>query len=153
MGEVIEPPTSKRFWSKVSVADLDECWEWRGGRSNGYGSFAVSYDEWEYAHRLMWKLMNGREPKGDISHECHNRLCVNPAHLIEATRQENVRKSYRDGHADQKIGPKIVSEIRALSGKGMSSAEISDFLDRIRNIEYSPRRVREVVSGERWGWV
>lgn len=84
----------ERFAEKVEQAD--ECWEWRGARSdNGYGTFwngqrTVLVHRWSYEHHV------GPIPEGlTIDHLCRNRLCVNPAHLEPVTFTENIRRRQR----------------------------------------------------------
>ena len=45
----------------------------------------------EYAHRLVCFLFNGPPPdgKGQVSHRCHNKECLNPSHLVWASSQDN----------------------------------------------------------------
>lgn len=42
------------------------------------------------AHRYAWSLANGRDPEEELHHTCYVRHCVNPGHLVEATRQQNI---------------------------------------------------------------
>ena len=74
-----------RFWAKAAIAGPEECWEWTGGRRNGYGYYKTSR-----AHRVAYELSTGEIP-GDLyaDHICRNRLCVNPAHLRLATAKQN----------------------------------------------------------------
>lgn len=78
--------TEEQFWSKVNRTG--GCWEWTGAKSrNGYPRLGRS----GYGHRISWELANGAiPPKGEIDHICHNRGCVNPAHLRLATRKQNM---------------------------------------------------------------
>jgi hypothetical protein len=76
-----------RFWPKVNVRGIDDCWLWKGGLTGvGYGQFwnpprAVG------AHRFIYEMLVGPIPEGlHIDHLCRNRRCVNPAHL-EAVEQ------------------------------------------------------------------
>lgn len=66
------------------------CLEWVGARDRGgYGKIGAWGKIW-LAHRLVWVSVNGPIPEGtDIDHMCHNRACVNVAHLREATRGQN----------------------------------------------------------------
>ena len=106
-------PLAWRFWSKVQVRGLDECWPWldKPG-ADGYGRFNVGTGlSPVLAHRFAWVqsvgqtlLEDGPEPD-TLDHTCHNetlacrggvtcphRLCCNPYHLEATTRAENVRR-------------------------------------------------------------
>jgi len=44
-----------------------------------------------YGHRLMYEKKFGEITKQVIRHQCDNRWCINPDHLIEGTHNENVQ--------------------------------------------------------------
>ena len=84
-----------RGWCTVSE---DGCWLWSGDVTyNGYGRVGF-YDEvlgsrkW-FTHRLAFRLANGYLPK-TVHHKCANRLCCNPGHLQDVTRQENMAEMF-----------------------------------------------------------
>lgn len=84
------PPTAfDRFWAKVRSSSPDECWEWTGGTFDGYGRFSSSGVR-HPAHVYAW-LLAGRSRQSEkvLDHICHNRKCVNVAHLREVTRGQN----------------------------------------------------------------
>jgi len=73
-------------------AGADGCWNWVGALlPNGYGYFHS-----KYPHRLAYEMANGPiPPKMEIDHTCHNRACVNIAHLRLVTPKQN--KEHRQG--------------------------------------------------------
>jgi HNH endonuclease len=72
----------------------DSCWEWRGGKRQGYACMwsaiargNVAVHRWSYEHYI------GKIPKGlTIDHLCRNRGCVNPKHMEVVTLGENARR-------------------------------------------------------------
>lgn len=87
-----------RFFSKVKIAGLNECWEWQAYKNKfGYGLFNVNYYA-TMAHRVSWELNNGPIPKGlYVLHKCDNPCCVNPNHLWLGTYKDNMRDCVAKG--------------------------------------------------------
>lgn len=54
----------------------------------------------EYVHRLVCFMFNGPPPigKGQVSHRCHNKECLNPSHLVWADSKGNVNQQERQPH-------------------------------------------------------
>ncbi len=45
------------------------------------------------AHRTAYEIWVGPIPDGhEVDHTCHNKLCINPAHLEAVTHPENLRR-------------------------------------------------------------
>ena len=87
----------ERFWHYVDKTSSSKgCWLWSsGGRTkDGYVLFEIKNKPGDrqsmLAHRYAWSLANGRDPEEELHHTCYVRHCVNPDHLIEATRQQNL---------------------------------------------------------------
>lgn len=93
----------RRFWAKVKIGKLNECWEWTSDiGKNGYGNFEVKKNNkfiHVRAHRLAYELLDGNPiPAGlVIDHLCRNHRCVNPFHLEVVTCKENIHRG--DGNA------------------------------------------------------
>lgn len=80
----------ERFWEKVEEDPETGCWEWRAGKTHGYGITSLGRDS-RGAHRIAYELVVGLLPDGlTLDHLCRNRGCVNPAHLEPVTNRENV---------------------------------------------------------------
>jgi len=89
----------ERFWKRVHKTD--SCWLWDNPESDGYGSFCYNRHRVK-AHRLSLELHLGRPIMNGmiVAHNpimCHNRSCVNPLHLREATQIENEHDKVLDG--------------------------------------------------------
>lgn len=107
---------AERFWSKVDRSGT--CWPWASPLgADGYGRIMIGGRAGKYmlAHRFSYEMANGPITAGaDIDHQCLNRSCVNPAHLREASRKQNMEN--RAGLSkNNKSGARGVSWCRPLS--------------------------------------
>jgi hypothetical protein len=84
------------FWAKVEKTET--CWNWIAGRAGGkagkeYGKFSYRDNgklKHPLAHRVAFELAGNKLIPGmQIDHMCHNKLCVNPAHLRQVTQSQN----------------------------------------------------------------
>jgi|SRR5688572_195378 len=82
----------KRFWEKVDIRSLDECWVWKAGcDTEGYGNFSLNGKQIN-SHRVAWEQTYGRIPRGKhVLHKCDNPPCCNPGHLFLGNPLMNAR--------------------------------------------------------------
>lgn len=87
----------ERFFAKVKKTE--SCWNWNGGTrgENGYGAIKIA-GKVKSAHKYSYILHKGDVPENlSVSHTCHNKLCVNPEHLILVTKKENYDNAVKRG--------------------------------------------------------
>lgn len=121
-------PIEERLWSKIKRGNPDECWEWSGTKSLGYGQIKIN-GKMIHSHRLVWELTYGKIPDGLFClHRCDNRGCNNPKHLFLGTAKDNVDDMEIKGRAVHPKGSKAgtskltesqVIEIRGLRQNGV----------------------------------
>jgi hypothetical protein len=92
-----------RFWTKVNVGGVDDCWEWTASRHHkGYGEFhcpgICAARKCVKASRMAWLISFGEIPdKFLVCHRCDNPSCCNPSHLFLGTDGDNTRDSVSKG--------------------------------------------------------
>jgi hypothetical protein len=78
----------ERFWAKVNKTE--GCWEWTAAQDkHGYGLFWDG-ERMRLAHRKSIEITTGEKPVGHLDHACRNPSCVNPRHLREVSRKQNM---------------------------------------------------------------
>jgi hypothetical protein len=86
--DTITPET--RFWAKVQQGAADECWPWLAAHSDSGQGNVRWRGRVTGAHRVSYLLCNGEIPPSlVVRHTCDRANCVNPAHLVLGTIQEN----------------------------------------------------------------
>jgi len=131
----------ERFFAKVEPEPNSGCWLWIGCTTKpgphgggGYGQFwdGVGY---VYAHRYSYRLAFGNLEESElVRHSCDNPPCVNPAHLLKGTDQDNTQDAVERGRLNPQRGERHwkatlsdleVEEIRNLRAQGSSLVELS----------------------------
>ena len=149
----MRPNTLAMFSSRVGRAGPTECWVWSGGTmTDGYGRFFLDGRAWK-AHRLAFLLAHDRLPAAGrvIRHACDNRLCVNPAHLLEGTPADNSadmtsrnRQARGERCAATKLTAAIVRSLRERHSLGAS------YIDLAREHGVTNTAVRKACLGRSW---
>lgn len=146
-----------RFWSRVAVAGVDDCWPWTGRiDEHGYGYVKLRGLMWR-AHRVAFLLAGLvlTEDQPLVLHRCvASPGCCNPLHLRAGTDADNSRdrgdqgrtarlSGYRNGQA--KLTAEDVAEIRRryTGRRGEQSALAREF-------EISRTVITRIVHNQIW---
>lgn len=92
----LSPTTPERFFSKIAINPVTDCWDWLAMIHNGYGYMARGFNLCKpvAAYRVAWIMCRGPIPDGvEIRHLCPcgpNKRCCNPAHMELGTHAENM---------------------------------------------------------------
>lgn len=88
-----QPADTATAWRRMQrrIAKSSTCWVWTGAVSgSGYGSVRANGIV-TTTHRVAYEAVNGPVPDGqEVDHDCRNKLCCNPAHLVAMTHQANL---------------------------------------------------------------
>lgn len=92
----------ERFWAKVDKSG--DCWQWTGSITrDGYGMIRF-HGRGMGAHRVAWIMAYGEPAPGqEVDHRCHNRSCVNVAHMRLASKKQNM-ENRKGAHRNSKSG-------------------------------------------------
>ena len=144
----------KRFEDKIEKIPIGGCWVWMATTyRGGYGHFGRWINGvWKMykAHRYSYEYYNGPIPEGHlVRHTCDNPCCVNPAHLITGTTQDNVDDRMRRGrhNGGKKLTAEFVKAIRDNWHQDMKQYEYAAIWG------ISPPQMSRILRKNTWGGV
>jgi Mor family transcriptional regulator len=147
-------PVAERFWSRVAVGPMDECWLFSTvDAKHGYGVFTLSGRK-QMAHRVSFYLAHGRWPQPHCLHSCDNPPCVNPAHLSEGTHAENMQQMVERGrkasvagesHPSARLTEERIAEAQQLRDQGWKLSALAD------RYGVSLSTIGRILQGRSWG--
>lgn len=143
----------ERFWSKVDVRGINDCWEWQGGKSKfGYGWFYVGGRN-RNAHRVSWQIHTGLSPDDKfVCHKCDNTSCVNPNHLFLGTPDDNAQDKVKKRRQNKgvtvntaKLAPDDIRSIRKRYGETKISAS-----SLAQEFGVSKTTIKDILARKTW---
>lgn len=135
------------FMKNVRIAESG-CWEWTAATiPAGYGQFR--FYSICYAHRFSYYIFNGDLCDGmEVCHTCDNPKCVNPAHLWQGTKSENLRDAAAKGRTNTvKLSPKDVRTIRQLHNLKYSRDDLA------QRYGVTTETIRSIVDRRTWNYI
>lgn len=152
------PPLSEkdaaRFWSRVDVKSVDECWPWK------QSCFRGGYGQWKLrgrnlkAHRIAYALTFGDDPTRLVLHSCDNPPCCNPAHHFLGDEAANSADCKNKGRlntaAGERHGSKTKPE-RVSQGTRHPHARLTEEDVRTIHREYREGQTTHRELAERFG--
>jgi hypothetical protein len=130
------------------IKKTDDCWEWTGGKCEGYGAFSIQHKSY-IAHRVMWIHCFGTIDDGlVVRHKCKGK-CVNPDHLELGPPAANTADRIRDGtdakgerNPKAKLAPEKILQIRARASESRIVVA--------REFGVSPETINDIVRRRSW---
>lgn len=104
-----------RFWSRVKLGVLTECWPWRSGVKHArFYAQGVKLG----AHRVAYFLATGIDPgQSLICHDCDNPPCCNYTHLHPGTNLSNMQEASQRGRMKTGSDNRLSQRIDERSGE------------------------------------
>lgn len=143
----LTPMSVRNFMQNVQIVESG-CWEWTASTfPNGYGRFRLGTIQ--YAHRFSYYIFKGDLCDGmEVCHTCDNPKCVNPAHLWQGTKSENLRDAATKGRTNTvKLTPDDVRRVRFMHNLKYSISDIANHFGVTTTIIY------DIVNRRTWDYI
>lgn len=140
--------TPEQFLARRSIRSPNGCILWtRSVGSNGSGvigdRFWGKYYNVHTPYQLAYILNNGNyDRKLLICHTCHDRRCINPAHLYAGTHKQNTADMFRAGRQVLKRGSEINSS-------KLIEKDVWEIKQLLNNKIYTQQRISEIYGVHR----
>lgn len=116
------------------------CWIWQGSTDqNGYGRYGPAL-----VYGIVWRKSGRTIPQGHVlRHQCPNKACVNPDHIVTGTHKENMEDASRDGvmTGPRRVTPEQVEQVKILLKAGIKKKLVAE------SIGVSPQWISKFLKG------
>jgi len=151
-------PLVDRFWNKVDICGIDDCWNWLASKRNGYGRIWSGEDKNLAAHRVSWELKHGKIPDGmKVLHVCDNPSCVNPRHLFLGTQTDNIYDMCEKGRQvaprGENMWKSILTEDQVKEIRLLRKQEHYTYVKLAELFEVSKGCINHIINGRSWSWI
>jgi hypothetical protein len=120
----IRPITLAFIKSRCRIDPRTECWDWANYiTKSGYGRMSIDgVSKW--VHRVVWELVNGAiSPRKRVYHDCDNRTCCNPEHLLCGTQLQIIRAAKSKGRLSSGVRHSLATTPRRRARSDMTMAK------------------------------
>lgn len=135
-----------RFWKRVDICGLNDCWNWKSSisKKTGYGKCKRN-GKHTSAHRMAHILTHGDIKNGlHVLHRCDNRPCCNPSHLFLGTHKDNMADAASKGRTWRGAVPP------GLKGSESACSKIKESDAAAIRLEYSSGNVTQAALGRKY---
>lgn len=102
----------------------EDCWIWSGPTSDRGYALVSDGGTWRRAARVVYEISTGPIPPSlEVDHQCRNRLCVRPDHLVAVTHAVNM----------QNLDPERGAYFRKAIGKWVATVTVDGFQETVGN--------------------
>lgn len=136
-----------RVFNVLSDIETDECVEWDGPNSRGYGRVFFNY-KWHRATALALTKHNITQPQGKtlVLHKpevCHNAKCLNYRHLRWGSHKDNMKDKLFDKTSMQgELHPRAklnTEDVKFIRDSGWSDLKLSQKYEVDRKTIYAAK--------------
>lgn len=114
------------------------CWLWNEAVSGGVPRVSHN-NKSSLAHRVLWEIVKGKKPDGELYATCGEKRCINPDHREEVERKDMPARQSKDGRI---AAGKRLSIARAVAARKRSRIN----MERARQIRMDQRELAEIAA-------
>jgi hypothetical protein len=127
----MDPTLLERFMTKTELDPATGCLNWTGATSGDAYGYLRFEGRPQRVHRLAYKWFVGPIPEDTpvVRHRCDNPTCVNPGHLLDGTKADNVADMLERGRQTPPSVPLKEDEKQVIVGlhaMGHSQNHVAD---------------------------